>query len=179
MRRVPLRAACLGQVAQCRRSAAGRLEEHARPIVRGDARQALPPLTTLARQEALERPARRRDAAGHEGRQHRRGARDRHHRAALRDPARHEVVTRIAHQRRAGIGHERHVLASREAAEQLPRAGGVTVSVEADERRADVVSRAEPPRQPRVLGRHDRHCRSTSSARSVTSARLPMGVATT
>ena len=146
------------------------------------AREPVAPLAAAPRQEALEDPAR----AGDPATPRRPPAPPTRPgigttRAALGRPGRDELLARVAHGRRAGVGHEREVGAGPEVGEQLRRAGRVrsgrgssTVRV-GDRRSGPSRRRVSRVSSAAMSGT----ARRTSSARNVTSPRLPIGVATT
>ena len=163
------------------RDPARRLVQHRAPRVGRDPGEPLPPLATRARQEPLERPARPGDA--------------RTRRSPPAPPTRpgsgRPSPPSAAHAAtssppgsliagRPGVGHEREVRAGPQVLEQLPLAARAAPGVVARRPRRDPVPVEQPPAssacpRPRSAAPTAR----TSSARSVTSARLPIGVATT
>jgi hypothetical protein len=87
------------------------------------------------------------------------------------------VVARVGDARRAGVRDESDPRAGDQTLDEPRRPLALDRVVVARERPADAVVLEQRPRPPRVLGRDE--VRSTRRARSVTSSRLPIGVATT
>ena len=110
-----------------------------------------------ARQEALEPPARAGEPARGDRGEDGRRARDRHDPPALGGPRGHELAARVADGRRAGVGHEREVGAAAQVLQELPVPARPAAGVVAHEPRLDLVARQQPPGDPRVLGRDERH----------------------
>ena len=119
------------------------------------------------------------DAAAHQGRDDRAGARHRHHRVAGLAHGADHARARIADGRRAGVGHQRHALALGQALADRLRGRGFVVPMGGHERRAHA-----PGVQQLAAGRvssaaiTSARCRACQ-ARRPRSPRLPMGVATT
>ena len=175
-RPAPQAAARSRSVAATRPGASNSTDPRSSAAIAGQSVLSFPP---GARQEPLERPARPgHPGCGHRG-EHGRGPGDRHDPAPLPRPRRDEVRAGIADDRRAGIGDEREVRAAAQVLQER-------------------ASRPGPLRAWKLVIRPDSPCRSssrllsrvssaaisgtaarTSSARNVTSARFPIGVATT
>ena len=135
----PIRSARAGEVGERRRDPPGRLEDDAATLVGRDPGQPLAPLAAAPRQEPLERPARAGDAARHERGQDGRRPGDRDDDAALPRPGPDELVARVAHAGRPGIGDQRQVAPAAQVLEQL-RAAGAPRSGRGSSRAASVIS---------------------------------------
>ena len=85
----------------------------------------------------------------------------------------------VAHRRRAGIADVGHALAARQPLRAPLRRLALVVLVHRQQRLVDAEVAQQARRVARVLAGHRVDQRSTCSARSVMSARLPIGVATT
>ena len=173
-------AAGRGQVRERRRDPPGRLVDDGATLVGRDPGQPLAALAPRARQEALERPARPGHARSGDRRQHGRGARERHDRAALGRPRRDELAARVADRRRPGIGHEREVRAAAQVLEQRRRPAPARSGRGSSSSSSSMPWRASRRCVSRVSSAAiSGTARRTSSARRVMSPRLPIGVATT
>ena len=102
------RCMCGGQE---RREPAARLEEHDRPRLGGERREACAARPRAARQKPLEDEPLRREPGDGDERGHRRGPRHRHDRHARGQCASHEVISRIRDPRRPRVRHERDACA--------------------------------------------------------------------
>ena len=135
----------------------------------------------LRRQESLEKEPVGRQAGDAERGERRGGAGRGGHREARSDGLGDQLVAGIGNQRRAGVGNQRQRLPRRRCARRRarPHFGGVVLVVRR-KRRLDAVTR-EQACAKRGCPRRELHRRrpGSTSARSVTSARLPIGVATT
>ncbi len=90
-----------------------------------------------------------------------------------------ECRARIGKKRRAGVGDERDRAPFGERVEKAAMRTCAAVLVIGGDLRGDAVAVEKPPRHARVLASDEVGAASVSSARSVTSERLPIGVATT
>ena len=120
-------------------------------------------------------------AAGHDRGQDRRRARDRDDQPALGGPGAHEVVAGIADAGRAGVGDQGEVGARpRRWAEELGQRGSAALRAWKLTRWVVIaLRRQEPARVAGVLGGDQRARRAgPRGPGAVTSARLPIGVAT-
>ena len=165
----------------CAATRLGRLEHDRAPLVGGDAGEPLPPLAAGARQEPLERPVRAGDARHGHGREH--GRRARASARPCRPPPAHAATSSSPGSLTTGVPASvtsaRSAPARRcssSAAARGPARSGrgswssaSSISWRSSSRRVSRVSSAA------ISGT----ARSTSSARSVMSPRLPIGVATT
>ena len=92
----------------------------------------------------------------------------------------HEPRARIGDPGHPGVRDERHPLARGEPRQELGDPRRLVVRVQGEEPRADPVPVEQEPRVPGVLAEDDiGGSRSSSSTRSVTSPRFPIGVAQT
>ena len=115
--------------------------------------QRLPALRFLSRKKAAEEERVRRQSGCAQRADQRRCPRDRRHRYAMRPRLRHQPITRIGDQRRAGVRYQRDVLASLQLAQQLFRASLLVVFVIAHQRLRNAVAVQQLARLPRVLAR--------------------------
>ncbi len=95
------------------------------------------------------------EAGGHQGREHGGGAGQNNHLYPLLDRPGHQANAGILHARHSGVAHERHVLPSQQALQNLLGPLRLVVAKEADHRRADAEVREELARMARVLGRDE------------------------
>ncbi len=110
-------------------------------------------LDGLARQEADEAPALRRQPGGHERREHGAGPRQHLERDPRRDALAHERETGVGYERRARVGYQRNDRAVADAHHELTRALAFVVLVQAHKSRGDAVAIEQHARVARVLAR--------------------------
>ncbi len=97
------------------------------------------PRAGLGRKEAAEAKRVGGQPAGHQRRQERRGAGNRHHANVMADRQRHQPIAGIAHAGRSGIGDQRNVVTVFQVHHQFGRSRQLVVFVIADRRLLDAV----------------------------------------
>ncbi len=118
-RRQSVGAARGGEIGQGRRGSARRLVQDGGSLIGADALQPVAPLGAAPRQKPLEREPRGGQAARDERGENSRGTGNGHGGAAESDPVGDKLSSGIAHQRRAGVGHQRQIVPGAKVVDQL------------------------------------------------------------